>query len=530
MSVFNIVRASIYGIVLLFTVICLAMAGHFQHVLAASDLSESKSTFNNCPVLNVPLQLVFLGLAFLLKERNPINTRTELACLGLVGIFWLGKHASVRNIILLLSSKYSVLGLFLVTSDSQSADVECYSSATSTQPLADSAASFHTEQYHAMYRVLMTFSLMNAVLVLLFCLGLLVLALRKHRSGETHMWYGPVTSCAWFNRYDSGAVKRGNSKSSSILPLATSGAATSSGSRKRSRGRSQGRSPYASGRPSGRSDTYEKPLPKSPPVRQLSGNSGRSGHSTIIGSYASNDFERGNMLNPNMPSPARHSIHAFTTNLDDFAVLLLSGAVLGLAANFASLFLPTLHRDFTTFALIVPSVTILLFLLSLQWAQPRTEALMLFVVATLWIAMGAWSADIIGPVQCDGLAGQRTATKNGGMSAQAFCYEMKVVEAFSWMIFSINTLALIILFRLVTLAQMFGRFEIWREPIRELPWFGEVPGFYNTHQQPMLPYPGYGYYNQPPMSATSAPHPGQTIVIQPGMNGQPATVTTVPMA
>lgn len=57
-ALFNIIRASIYGLldhlllslpliqflhpgsVLLSTVICLAMAGHFQTVLAASDLSE----------------------------------------------------------------------------------------------------------------------------------------------------------------------------------------------------------------------------------------------------------------------------------------------------------------------------------------------------------------------------------------------------------------------------------------------------------------------------------------------------------
>lgn len=31
---------SFTGTVFLFTLICLAMAGHFQHVLAASDLSE----------------------------------------------------------------------------------------------------------------------------------------------------------------------------------------------------------------------------------------------------------------------------------------------------------------------------------------------------------------------------------------------------------------------------------------------------------------------------------------------------------
>ena len=65
----------------------------------------------------------------------------------------------------------------------------------------------------------------------------------------------------------------------------------------------------------------------------------------------------------------------------------------------------------------------------------------------------------------------------------------------------------------------------------ELPWFGEMPGYYNTHAgTPMYPphsagmtpgmYPGYGY-PYPPMSAA----PGHSIVIQPGMNGAPPIVT-----
>ncbi|GLB33822.1 hypothetical protein LshimejAT787_0107060 [Lyophyllum shimeji] len=210
------------------------------------------------------------------------------------------------------------------------------------------------------------------------------------------------------------------------------------------------------------------------------------------------------------------------------AVFALSATVLGLAANFANLFLPKLHRDFTIFSLIVPSLTIFLFLISVQWAQPRTEAVLLFIVGAMWLAMGAWSNDIIGTVQCDGLAGQRTATKTGDMPAQTYCYEMKVIQAFSWMLFALNTLALLILFRLVSLAQMFGRYAIWREPIRELGWFGEAPGFYNTSAGPMMAYSGGYQYAQPPASAGM--HPGQTIVIQPGVNGQPATVTQVPMA
>ena len=59
----------------------------------------------------------------------------------------------------------------------------------------------------------------------------------------------------------------------------------------------------------------------------------------------------------------------------------------------------------------------------------------------------------------------------------------------------------------------------------ELPWFGEMPGYYNTHAGgPMYPpsagmAPGYPY-PYPPMSA-----PGHSIVIQPGMNGAPPIVT-----
>ena len=51
-------------------------------------------------------------------------------------------------------------------------------------------------------------------------------------------------------------------------------------------------------------------------------------------------------------------------------------------------------------------------------------------------------------------------------NAQAFCYQMKVVQAFSWAIFVACVLALYILFQLVGQAQRFGRYYIWREPIR----------------------------------------------------------------
>jgi len=202
-KLFNTIRTSIYATVLLFTVICLAMAGHFQSVLAASDLTRFVPFAIFVCSASMFIFVILLMFSFFLRERNPISTRIELACLGLAGIFWL------------------VLGAYLTTSESQSADVECFASTTSQVPLDDEIASFHTDQYQAMYRVLETFSLMNAILIIFSCLALLFLAMRRHRKGDEHMWHGPVTSCAWFNNYENAKQTGGKLSDSSILPIAS---------------------------------------------------------------------------------------------------------------------------------------------------------------------------------------------------------------------------------------------------------------------------------------------------------------------
>ena len=280
LTLFNLIRTSVYGTVILFTVICLAMAGQFQSVLASSDLTRFVPFSIFVCSASLFIITLLLALSFFLRDRNPISTRIELSLLGLLGLFWL------------------ILGIYLAKSESGDADVECYSSAASTTPVADSAAIFHTEQYQAMYRVLNSFALLNAILVLSFCLGLLFLAIRRQRKGDDHMWHGPVTSCAWFNSYGRTTVKRGASgaSSSSILPL-TLPAQVAAPSRSRyvaSRG------PFGSGNRhgnSGRRGSGEKPLPTPGPMRQNS-----SGSPSIIGSFTSNEFERGGMINPNARS------------------------------------------------------------------------------------------------------------------------------------------------------------------------------------------------------------------------------------
>lgn len=94
-------------------------------------------------------------------------------------------------------------------------------------------------------------------------------------------------------------------------------------------------------------------------------------------------------------------------------------------------------------------------------------------------------SDVIGHIQCDSLGGSTVVTHSGESKvspilfspssnspltptvlASQWCREMKVIQAFSWMLFISYTFALIILITLVSRAQAFGRFEIWSEPIR----------------------------------------------------------------
>jgi len=271
-SLFNIIRTCIYVAVFVSTLICLGMAAHFQAVLAVSDLTRFVPFALFVCSVSLLIVTILLGFSFLLRERNPISTRIELACLGLLGVFWL------------------VLGVYLATSESQFADVECTSDTvadTSINAAADDPTTFQTEQYQAMYRVLMSFSLINAVLVIFACLALLILALRRHRKGDEHMWHGPVTSCAWFNDYEqSKQGKRGRGSSSSILPIA---------GHRPSRGHS--------GRRRGHSTSNRRENPQHPyPVVEKQHLRHGSNNSSLMGS---NEFDNGGMVNPNRVRPSR---------------------------------------------------------------------------------------------------------------------------------------------------------------------------------------------------------------------------------
>ncbi|VDB90133.1 unnamed protein product [Peniophora sp. CBMAI 1063] len=214
-SKFNVARACIFILVILWSLVCLAIAAHFESVLASSDLTRFVpfALFVSVASILVMSTLFVFGIW---RNMNPIATRIELSCLGLIGTFWLA------------------LGAFLVSSDSETADVECFVSEDNATPLDDD--SFSTETYQAQYHVLEAFALFNAILLWGFLIFLTILAVRRHRAGDKYVWLTPVPNVAWFGASDKpqGNGKGGkngklpapvtakNEKSSSSRPRAPS--------------------------------------------------------------------------------------------------------------------------------------------------------------------------------------------------------------------------------------------------------------------------------------------------------------------
>lgn len=176
-SKFNIVRASIYGVVLLWTVICLAIAAHFQSLLVINDLTRFVPFAIFVCSASMLVLLTLLGCS-VLRTGNPISTRIELGCLGLLGTFWLA------------------LGAYLASSESENANVECFSSADETTPV--DVSGFSTDTYQAQYRVLEAFSLFNVILIWGFLLFLLGMAVKHYYRVNRNVWFISVTSYSWF--------------------------------------------------------------------------------------------------------------------------------------------------------------------------------------------------------------------------------------------------------------------------------------------------------------------------------------------
>ncbi|KZW04029.1 hypothetical protein EXIGLDRAFT_827960 [Exidia glandulosa HHB12029] len=186
-NVLNFARFCVYLAIMAWTVIVLAIAAHFEQMLVSSDLTRfvPLAIFISATTLLVILGLL---LAPVTLRHNPISTLYELCSLGLLGVFWIA------------------LGAY--TASAEMGEVECFADEDETEPIE--VPGFSTDDYHAQYRALEGFSLINAFLLLGFLLFMLALAFLQHKKGYSP-WSTPMPLFPWFSR-------RGNRQRPSKLP------------------------------------------------------------------------------------------------------------------------------------------------------------------------------------------------------------------------------------------------------------------------------------------------------------------------
>ncbi|CAE6445641.1 unnamed protein product [Rhizoctonia solani] len=150
--------------------------------------------------------------------------------------------------------------------------------------------------------------------------------------------------------------------------------------------------------------------------------------------------------------------------------------VLALSAYLASVLFSTDIHDFLIFSLVVSVASLVIILALSQRSQPRTEAWILFILAVLWLTMGAYSQDVIGYQRCYAMRGQTVPTSNNAtMSAERYCRQMKSILAFSWAIFVLLTIWWIILLFVVDKLYASGDHDIWTGPMSDVMMPGEDP-------------------------------------------------------
>ncbi|EIM92843.1 uncharacterized protein STEHIDRAFT_117796 [Stereum hirsutum FP-91666 SS1] len=171
-SLFSVLHSCLLGFVLVLSLICLALAGHFQAILTPSHLTRDVpfAIAVSCLGLVTMLGLIASGIWRL------VSTRLELVGTGIMATLWLALAGS------------------LAASEAKSAIVQCFASSSDSTVVGG----FTTEMYQAQYRVIESFAFVIAFLLFGFTLTAFILALRQHANGTSHVWVVPIAAVDWF--------------------------------------------------------------------------------------------------------------------------------------------------------------------------------------------------------------------------------------------------------------------------------------------------------------------------------------------
>jgi len=175
LSVFNIIRTSIYSAVIVWTLIVLGMAAHLDSILVSNEMTRFIPLAIFVSVLTFLIIPSLLAFGFIKRPFLVQQVRIEMAFVGVLGLLWF------------------IVGLYTATEPE--AEVECEFDNDGDYAPSDE---FTTETFYAQYHTLEAFAIFNAILLLLVFFALLLLSLRQHRMGQSQVWTSAVTTYPWF--------------------------------------------------------------------------------------------------------------------------------------------------------------------------------------------------------------------------------------------------------------------------------------------------------------------------------------------
>ncbi|KAG8992781.1 hypothetical protein FRB94_011299 [Tulasnella sp. JGI-2019a] len=202
LSVFNIVRLTVYLAVIAFSIVVLGLAAFFDHIIIDGNLTRfiPLAIFvAACTLLILPTLL----LAGLLKRvLFIVQVRSELTCAGFLGLLWfvLGLFTAIEPKTV-MTCEYEAGDFFSLAQDGSASGSDTYSN----------------DMFQLQYNVLKSFAILNALLLIAYFLLLLVLALSQHRLGRRHVWTSGVTSFSFFGPQSAAGSSLGADTSEETL-------------------------------------------------------------------------------------------------------------------------------------------------------------------------------------------------------------------------------------------------------------------------------------------------------------------------
>jgi hypothetical protein len=186
LSVFNIIRISIFSAVIAWSLIVLGVAAHLNTILIANEYTRFIPLAIFIAVLTLIIIPALLIFGFIRRPFMLQQVRMELAFVGLLGLLWF------------------ILGIYTATSPDT--EVECDFDGDGTFEESDE---FSTDTFYAQFHCVEAFAIFNAILLLIYFFLLLLLSLRQHRAGYTEVWREPTTTYPWFGVASGMAPKGG---------------------------------------------------------------------------------------------------------------------------------------------------------------------------------------------------------------------------------------------------------------------------------------------------------------------------------